>query len=468
MLPSEAQASDQAEVIRELWHRGKLSYKLHAGQRIIDTAFRKVTGQLFVGNCSRQWGKSFWAVTKAVELALATPNGRIKYGTAFHTDLIEFILPAFEAVLEDCPPELMPRYKVQGSKWIFKNGAQIKLVGLDRNPNAMRGNVIDLIVLDEVGFVMNLDYLYKSIIIPATTHRPNCKIIMISTPPQTPAHPFAEFIARADLEAAYIKLDIYSNPMIGTDTIDRLARELGGKGSIDFRRECLCELVIDTSIAILGEWNSLCSAVVVQKSSPVPAFYKPLVAIDLALIDNVGVIFGYWDFERAKAVQQAELLLNGVNSKQLTERCLKIEKDLWGEDLKPMRWADGSLYTLNDICSVHHYSVSMVKKDVVEAQVNSLKLMLQGHQIEINATCKQTIHQCATGTWNKSRTEFARIGSNHNDLLAALVYFVRHLNRENPFPRDYMLNRETMMPGRALGKHVGNAEAIRKAFKKAV
>ncbi len=456
----------RSEAVRELWHRGRLGWKLHAGQRIIDEAFRKITGQLFVSNCARQWGKSFWAVTKAIECALATPNGRIKYGTAFHTDLIEFILPAFEAVLQDCPPELLPRYKVHGSKYIFKNGAQIKLIGLDRNPNAMRGNVIDLIVLDEVGFVMNLDYLYKSIIVPATTHRPNCKIIMISTPPRTPAHPFGEYIARAALEGAYIKLDLYTNPMIGPDTIERLARELGGKDSIDFRRECLCELLVDTSIAILGEWNSLAAMIVVAQAPALPAFYKPIVSIDLALIDNVGVVFGYWDFMRAKAVQQAELLLNGVNSEKLTKECLKIEKALWGEDQTPMRWADGSLYTLNDICSIHHYSVSMVKKDVVEAQVNSLKLMLQNKQIEIVASCKQTIHQCATGTWNKQRSEFARIGSNHHDLLAALVYFVRHLNRENPFPNDYMFDRSTMMRGRADGLLPSNAETIRKAFKK--
>lgn len=457
---------NKPEIVRELWHRGDLRYKLHAGQKIIDDAFRLVTGQLFVGNCSRQWGKSFWAVTKAIECALKTPNGRIKYGTAFHGDLIEFIMPTFDAVLEDCPPELLPRYKAHGSKWIFPNGAQIKLVGLDRNPNAMRGNVIDMIILDEVGYVMNLGYLYKSIIVPATTHRPNCKIVMISTPPQTPAHPFADFIARADGENAYIKLDIYTNPMIDQATIERLKKELGGETSIDFRRECLCELVIDTSIAILAEWARVASWTVTHKPFPMPAFYKPIVAIDLALIDNVGVVFGYWDFERAKAVVQHELLLNGVNSQVLTEKCLEIEAKLWGDHLKPMRWADGSLYTLNDICSIHHYSVSMVKKDVVEAQVNSLKIMLEAKQIEINSTCKQTIHQCATGTWNKPRTQFARIGSNHLDLLASLVYFVRHLNRENPFPRDYMFNPETMSRGRNANKFPANAETIRKAFKK--
>jgi hypothetical protein len=428
----------------ESWIRGDLKWKLHAAQKIIDDKLRATKGQLFVGNCSRQWGKSYWAVTKAIETALQKKGARIKYGTAFLTDLEEFIMPTFMAVLEGCPDSIRPVFKTKGSKWVFPStGSEIKLVGLDKKPNGLRGNVIDMIILDECGFIQNLLELYRNVIIPATTHRPNCKIIMISTPPSTPAHPFGDFIARADGEDAYIKLDIYTNPLINQATIDRLAQELGGFRSIAFRRECLCELIIDTSIAILPEWSEV-EAKTIVKAVAMPPFYKPMVTIDLALNDNIGVVFGYWDFVRAKAVIQEEILLNGVNSKQLVEACLPIEKRLWTEGLIPMRWADGQLYSLNDICSIHHYSVSMVRKDVLEAQVNSLRLMLQAGQVEIQENCKQTIRQCASGIWNKQKTQFARQGSNHQDLLAALIYFVRHLNKENPFPRDHQYNRDTM------------------------
>lgn len=430
------------------WARGELTWKLHAAQKVLEEKLRSIKGQLFVANCSRQWGKSYWAVTKAIELALSKPGARIKYGTAFLTDLQEFIMPTFMAVLEDCPDDIRPVFKTVGSKWVFYNGAEIKLVGLDKKPNGLRGNVIDLIILDECGFVNNLSELYRNVIIPATTHRPNCKIIMISTPPSTPGHPFSDFIARAALENAYIKLDIYTNPLINQATIERLAKELGGFKSVAFRRECLCELITDTALAILPEWMDEAPHIIIKKPHPLPPFYKPSVAIDLALNDNLGVVFGYWDFKRAKPVIQKELLLNGVNSEVLVKRCLEIEKELWGDPnetgVTPMRWADGQLYTLNDICSVHHYSVSMVRKDVLEAQVNSLRLLLQSHQLEIYESCTQTLMQCNSGIWNKSRTEFARQGSNHQDLLAALIYFVRHLNKENPYPKNYQYNRDTM------------------------
>lgn len=434
---------EQAQV--ESWHRGKLNWKLHSAQKIINEKLSKITRQLFVANCSRQWGKSFWAVTKAIEMALTKPNARIKYGTAFQSDLLEFIIPTFEAILKDCPDSIRPVYKTQGSKWVFKNGAQIKLIGCDKSPNSLRGNVIDLIILDECGFIDTLEYLYTSIIVPATTHRPDCKIILISTPPATPTHPFTDFIARATMEDAYIKLDIYSNPLIDEATIERLAKELGGKNSIAFRRECLCEILVDTTIAIIPEWNDLAYTVVRHDPEPLPDFYSAIVAIDLGLNDNTGAVFGYWDFNRAKVVVQAELLVNGINSEQLVKLCREIEINLWGEDKIPMRWADGSLFTLNDICTIHKYNVVPVRKDIVEAQVNSLRLMLANGQIEILDACKNTIVQCASGIWNKQKTAFARSGHCHNDLLAALIYLVRHISRENPYPTNYNHDRMTML-----------------------
>src|ERR1039458_7040342 len=157
---------------RELWKRGNLSYKLHSGQEKIKNALRASTKKLFVANCARQFGKSYELCTETLELAIKKPKARIKYGTAFLADLIEFIMPNYETILEDCPSQLRPIYKAQKAKWIFPNGSEIKLVGLDKNPNGLRGNTIDMIIVDECGFVERLDYLYKSVLVPATMHRP--------------------------------------------------------------------------------------------------------------------------------------------------------------------------------------------------------------------------------------------------------------------------------------------------------
>jgi hypothetical protein len=294
----------------EKWFRADLGYLRHSGQKKIDVKYKEITSQLFVCNISRQWGKSFWAVTKAVELALAKPKARIKYATAFQTDLVEFILPTFDIVLADCPASLKPTYKVQGSKWVFPNGSEIKLVGLDKSPNSLRGNVIDLIIIDEAGFVTNLDYIYKSIIIPATLHRPNCRIIFISTPPSTPAHPFGDFIQKAEVEMAYVKLTIYENPLITQDDIDRMAKEMGGKDSTTFRRECLCELVLDDDLALAREWKD--EFAIEIKRDEYFGYYHKLVGQDLGRVDHTALVFGYYDFKRAALVIEDELTMEGT------------------------------------------------------------------------------------------------------------------------------------------------------------
>jgi hypothetical protein len=147
--------------------------------------------------------------------------------------------------------------------------------------------------------------------------------------------------------------------------------------------------------------------------------------------------------------------VSGINSEQLVQACREIEQDLWGDQV-PMRFADGALFTINDICSIHKYNVSPVRKDDLEAQVNSLRLALTNGKLEINPDCKNLIMQCATGIWNKQKTQFQREGHNHNDLIAALIYFVRHISKENPYPADYQFNRDTMhwRPRNAVPDHL--------------
>ena len=59
-------------------------------------------GKLFVCNCSRRFGKSYWAAKKCLEKALGEPKQKIKFASAFANDLEEIIIPAFNFLLEDC------------------------------------------------------------------------------------------------------------------------------------------------------------------------------------------------------------------------------------------------------------------------------------------------------------------------------------------------------------------------------
>lgn len=426
---------------RALWRRGCLDWKLHAGQIRIKNALRNSTGKLFVGNCARQLGKSYEMVSEAIELAIKLPKARIKYGTAFLADLVEFIQPNFETILEDCPSSTLPIYRSQKAKWVFPNGSEIKLVGLDKNPDGMRGNAIDLSVLDECGFVSDLDYLYKSVLMPATTHRPNAKIILISTPPSTPAHAFVDYAQRAEAEGNYIKLSIYDNPMITPERIAELMKESGGEASTTWRREYLCEFVTDDDSKIIPEWKAE-----YIKETPEDEFYRfyhKYDGMDLGVKHFTVVIFGYYDFKRATLVIQDEIKLNGpsLTTKLLKEQIEATELRLWGKDFKPYRRVsdNNNLQLIQDMAIDYQMHFIATNKEALEAMVNEVRIMVGKGQIEVHPRCLQLRGCLEYGVWDSKRKKFAKSSTyGHFDALAALIYLVRNLDKHcNPIPHDY-------------------------------
>lgn len=431
---------------REKWRRHDLKYLLHLGQKRLHAAFEQSTGQLFVANIARQFGKSYWAVSQAVELALKKPKARIKYGTAFQTDLTEFILPTFDAVLADCPENLKPKYKVHGSKWVFQNGSEIKLVGLDKSPNSLRGNVIDLIIIDEAGFVEKLEYIYRSIIIPATLHRPNCRIVFVSTPPTTPAHAFGDFIQLAELSGAYVKLTIYDNPLITEADIDRMAEAMGGKNSTTFRRECLCELILDEDLALVKEWSE--KYVQEPPYDQYYQYYHRYVGMDMGRKDHTALVFGYYDFKRATLFIEDDLTMNGPDwtSQTLKDSVFKKERDLWGvdEDGKQKapfrRVADNNNpHLIVDLSSIHNLHFMETNKESLEAMVNEVRLMIAEGRLIVSPKAKMTIGCLKYGIWDSKRKEFSRNKVyGHFDHFAALMYLIRNLAKStNPIPVDH-------------------------------
>lgn len=433
---------------QEAWHRGNLSWKLHTTQKLIDKAMTSAPGQLFVGNCSRQMGKSFWAVCKAIEQAIKHPKSQIRYGAAFQSDLVDFIIPAFEKVLEDCPASIKGKYKTQGSKFVFPNGSEIKLVGLDKNPNGLRGNTLDLIILDECGFVSNLDYIYKSVIIPATTHRPNAKIILISTPPATPAHAFVDYALRAEQAGSYAMFTIYQNPLIDQATIDRLMEESGGSTSTTWRREYLCEFVTDTDSAIIPEWKDD-YAVDIERDEYY-GYYHKYVGMDLGVKDFTACIFGYYDFKRASLIIEDEFKMNGpsMNTELLVNAIKSKESALWGEGENkevpasvPFRRIsdNNNPHLLQDFSYLHNLTFIATNKDTLEAMINEVRLLVQSGRIIINPKCLQLLGCLKYGVWDTKKKAFARSTVyGHFDHLAALIYLVRNLaQHSNPIPADH-------------------------------
>jgi hypothetical protein len=422
-----------------LWLRGVLSWKLHDGQRVIDACYRSVVAKLFVAICARRFGKTYWVACLCVETALRIPNGRIKVASAFLKDVEEFIVPAFDLVMDDMPDEVRPKWNESKKKYRFKNGAEIQLVGLDKNPNGGRGNYCDLYVFEEAAFIKNLPYLYSSVVVPMTMYREGARILMITTPPQSPDHPIKDFCTKAKKENAYVELDIYKNPMATPELIKEYRAEC--LTETDWLREYLCQFVTDQTKAILPEMRLYNYA-----RGPASEHYDLLhkyTAMDLGVRDLNFTLFGYYDFQRAKLVVEREHVISGpeMTTPKLHAAISKIELDLWGKDGKPVepykRVADNNNpLLLLDLGSIHNMFFHSTSKDDLHAMVNNLRTWISQGRIEIDESCKLLIDSLKFGIWNDTRTEFGRSKElGHYDGLAALMYLTRNIDEAtNPIP----------------------------------
>jgi len=420
---------------RILWLKNELAWKLHAGQLVIDEIYRSVKAKLFVAICARRFGKTYWVAVICVMVARSIKNGRIKVASAYLKDVEEFIVPAFEMVMDDMPDDLRPKWNESKKKFRFNNGAEIQLVGLDRNPNAGRGNYCDLYVFEEAAFIKNLKYLYSSVVVPMTMYRENARVLMITTPPQSPDHDIVDFCIKAKQENAYVELDIYKIPMVSPAMIEEYKREC--LTDTDWLREYLCQFVTDKSKAILPEMLGY-DYKRGPKTQSYDLFHK-YVSMDLGVRDLNVTLFGYYDFVRAKLVIEREHVMSGpeMTTPILHNAISKIEKDLWNGAEPYKRVADNNNpLLLLDLGSVHNMFFSSTSKDNLHAMVNKIRVWIASGRLEIDESCKILIDSLKFGIWNDARSEFARSKSlGHYDAIASIMYMIRNIDEEtNPIP----------------------------------
>lgn len=463
------------QVVTELWKRGSLKWLLHEGQVKIYDKIKESTDKLFVGNCSRQWGKSYEMGVICVETALNIPKAQIRYGAAHRTDVTAYIIPTFDKILETCPESLRPKFLENKNTYVFANGAEIRIVGVDKNPNGLRGNTLDLVVLDECAFMKNLDYVYNSVIIPATTHRPNAKIILISTPPVSPAHSFKKFCAKAELTQSYCKFTIYDNPMLTEQKIDFLAASVGGKESTTWKREYLCEFVVDSFLAIIPEWTD--SYVVVPNRDGVWPYgpkdgiynlWHKYVGMDMGVVDLTVLLFAHYNFSEACIYIEDEIWLNGPD--MTTDKIAKLSREkeieLWGPKKPYRRIADNNnLVMINDLSIIHDMSFVPTDKEALEAMVNEVRLWVMKGRVKVAERCLQLLGCVRYGVWDERRKKFDRSDDyGHFDALAALVYLIRNIDTStNPIPYDYGKTGEDIF--KLKRPHLSdNAQILKQAF----
>jgi hypothetical protein len=432
---------------RELCRRGRLRYLLHEGQKQILDRIESSPHQVQVALCARGYGKTYLGVTLACSIA-QRKKSIIKIGTEFYTDLENFILPNFEEVLKDWPDDCRPEWKSSKGKWIFKNGSEIALIGLDRKPNGLRGtHKVDLILLEEAGFISKLEAIYYSVIVPTTMHRPDCKILLLTTPPEGLDHYFWTFHDRAEQEGSLSVFTIDDNPMLNAEKISKIEKDMGGRHTTAFQREYLCKRIAEETRQLTPEFSRDKH---VQEYARPPYFkylYKTS-ALDSGVRDHTVQLYSVYDFPNATLHIEDELVLHGneVITDSIYAKTKQTEEAL--EYSQVSRWADNdNLILLNDLNRLGTKDQSgrywtPTAKDSVEAGVNMVRLWLKEGRLKINPRCKFLIGTLETGLWNKRRDDFERSAVyGHADALSALIYLIRNVNtRTNPIPVTFQVD----------------------------
>lgn len=437
-----AKLTDQ-EILQELWRRGETDFLLHGGQMKIEDGFNQSSHRVYGVECARQFGKSFWGVKKADQIARRFPGSSSRIGTAFHTDLDAIIVPAFQKVLDTCPFSLRPRYKTFGSKFVYPNGSDIRLVGLDRNPDKLRGSRLRLVLLEEAGFGDSdaLRYAYESVIIPAFTHEPDARCVLISTPPkQGNDHSFCELVDEAALHNSYRKFTIYDNPMLNDARIAEICKALGGPDSVAWRREALCERIVDTERAIVPEWNEKYE--IEFTPDEFYAFWHKYEFMDIGVqVDKTLCIFGHYNFKEATLYVTDEFDISGVKTTTELIRSTLEKKEIELKWIPYRRIADNSHPLLLNDLSEKGFPFVATDKDKLHEMVGELRVWVKAGRIKVDKKCKQTLGCLRTGIWDKNRAQFERSKLyGHYDALAALIYGVRNVDQNtNPLP-TYLFN----------------------------
>jgi len=450
------------QAIEKLWRLGNLEWKLKGIQKEMRRAIVDNPDSQTVFLVSRRSGKSFTMCAVATETCIRIPNSIVKYVCPKQKMVKTIVNPIMRTILDDCPPDLKPEYKEADKKYVFPNGSEIQFAGSDGgNIENLRGGFAQLCLVDEAGFVDDLDYSIKSVLSP-TTKTVNGKIVLASTPSRSPDHEFmVKFVEKSDAEGTLIKYTIHDNPMFTPEIINNTIKEYsGGYQDPQFRREYLCEIEVDSEQKVIPEYTSDLEKDIVHDVE-MPPHFDVYVSGDPAARDLTVILFGYYDFLKAQLVILDELVMGGRNTHITTQEIadgirrkekLLFTNSLTGEVKQPyLRVMDNNnLILIHDLFQDHGLQFLPTAKDNKEAQVNKARMWLKQGKIIISPKCVNLRYHLKMARWkldrNGNRKGFEHVGetsdgklkANHCDALDALLYMVRNVDtNKNPYPDDF-------------------------------
>jgi hypothetical protein len=455
-----------------MWRAGKLKYKLHAHQRKLydhfnawrercaakwteaktsdNPDFVPLDGKYvrtYYAKCARRYGKDHFSCVLAIEECLKRPGAIVLYGTAQQKDIASIVIPLIEKIIADCPPSLKPKFRNAHngaeSGYHFANGSLLKLIGIERNPDALRGRWADLVVLSEAAYIDCLEYAVTSVLDHMFQGLPHACTLLNSTPPADPGHDVSsEFLPDCIERGAFFQATIYDNPRLSPAEIAMEVSKAGGLESPKCKLELLAEEVRLEAKVVVPEFDPDKHV----REFKMPRFGLAYTVVDPGFRDLCAVTLMVYDFERAKLLVVDEWARPGAGTVEIAQAIRELEakhvselKYWGGTGFRPnpaARWSDTELRLIADLRAQHDLKFEAANKKDAEAALHSLRAAFTLEKIEIHPRCVKTIETFKNLCWNKDRTDFARSSRlGHGDLLDTLKYGLRMIPTViNPLP----------------------------------
>lgn len=443
----------------------------------------------FVLDISRQRGKSWFCCTIASVLCHCLPGFLVNYAAQEQKSVRQIVAPTLASILEDCPPELRPRFDSQDNVWKWENASRIRAFGCNNKQYvAGRGPRAHLNVEDECGFYDEYDAVQAVLAPQLQTTRGFS--LFASSPPETPSHPHSAVAMAHKAKGRYSHRTIYNHPRMTEAEIERfLTKEAEKKGqtlaafkrSTYYCREFLALHVVEEKRAVIPEWSTppdeegspegLTLADRLVREVPRPRLYDTYTSADFGFTRHPSaILFAWWDFENARLVVEDETPpLYKTRTDALALEYRKKCRELWpvtgprpyleampappdvdaktgevrdpGEFWLPWRALGDKggrgAEVLLELGKEHalHWT-GAVKETDLEVMVNDTRRLVGMGKLVVNPRCQHLITQLATGLWaDRRKADFAEDSTGHLDHLAALIYLVRAVDRQrNPYP----------------------------------
>jgi hypothetical protein len=373
---------------------------------------------------------------------------RIPYAAPSGKQVDEFITPHFELLRRHAPAELRPEYSSKLSAWVFANGAKIVVAGCEDKAKAerLRGPRAHMAVLDEAGFIPILDYVVESVLgwQLATT---GGLMLMSSSPPESPDHPFVRLLARAEAAGRVFRATTPEAPHMTAKLIDVVIARCGGEDTIAWKREGLAQIIVDPAWTVLPEFSVHEAAI--TRPHTRPRWFLPTISGDLGFEDLTVIALGYYDFEHDVAVVEREIVKRRTRSDVIDAEVSRVAAELWGPDARiHRRRIDAPPIVRADLGRAHVRidesageeqpdTWQATRNDDLRAAANAARVQVVRDRVRVDASCTTILAHAKYARWNRQRTGLERPSEadHHYDGCAALLYFLRDLDRHtNPTP----------------------------------